>query len=433
MKYFKKILSLQHFFGFVLLFFWLAFCVGGCIPKEEWVFRYGPYSISSGEYNFLELSALLEANAKVSGNSSDPENVDFDLKKLQGSYIEKEPAIDWVQKEVRKRAYRWLISKIEYDKMNLSKSEEADSRLKAMFSQDFDGGFANLEKQLNISKYGLSKKTLLSSNIDGYKMSALLTEYFGEGKPLYNRINEEAVENFMKQNFIKFKSVKISKNINSSEYSEKGNSKPGARLAKVEGVNTPEELFEKYKSELNAFESKTNNSKAETDDSESTDDESKSEGDDAKSKDDESKSKDGIDEIVRRHSKLIGTEEKEVKPTVVYKFVDDRIPDNVDSELKKFVGELEPGSGPSFRENENFYFILQRYELGAEDLKAKKQNAANILSMSEIEKFFNGFEKKYVNDFEVNEKMLDKYSVKKMAERVARYKPKAEKKRNFPF
>ena len=393
-----KVLKFQRFMAWTLMFFCFFFCFSGCVPKKEWVLRCGNNVIFSGEYAFLMSSVLLEANARILGNRGSFEDVDFNLKKLQSGYIENDTVFNWAKKEALKRSKQFLLTQLEYDRMNLSGSEAANRRFQSAFSSNFDSEFSGLNMNFNFSKFGCSKETMYAVSLDSVKKSTVFEEYFGVGKPWHNRIDENAVKNFTNQNFIKFKSIKISKNVNSPEYAQNNDEKAGSKLSTIEGVNTPQELAEKYLNELN---NSVNN----------------------------------IDEISKRYAKLTGSkEEQEIKPIITYKFSDKQESySTVDEEVKKFVNEIEPESKPVLKENENFYFILQRYNLDEGDLSSQKGLASKILSGKEIEKLLEELDKRYGKKIEINEKMVNKYSAEKMADRIAKYKPKADKKPGMFF
>ena len=80
------------------------------------------------------------------------------------------------------------------------------------------------------------------------------------------------------------------------------------------------------------------------------------------------------------------------------------------------------------KENESFYFILQRFKLDEDDIKKNLSKAKSMLLDDGNEKYIAELKEK--NRIEINEKVLQKYSVMNQAKIMDKNMPKRQNTRN---
>lgn len=385
---FKRIFKFFKFFAVFVTSCGCIFLVGGCVPKQEWVLKCGNSVVTSGEYVSLMVSNLMEANKQLSKHNDS----NFNFKVLQNGNVGAKPAFEWVEQETKKSAEQLVLLKNEYEKKGLDNKKENRHFLRQHVERDYDYDFAEAQYRLGAKEIGLDKQAFLDGAVNDGKSYSVFVSEFGVGNKRH--IDDERFDEFTRQNFIKFKIVRILKNIESPEYCEVNDSKPGSKLEKKAGVKTPKELVDKYMNEIK--EGRT------------------------------------IDDINNEHNEFLGVAKTEPKFNVVYKFTTEKYPDEIFSaELKALISEVEPKAGPVLKENEKHYFIIQRFDLDDEDVKNDKGKSESILLDQEGSKYID--ELKSQNKIEVNEKVLRKYRADKQAELIAKNKPKRSQGANGGF
>lgn len=364
------------------------FCVGGCVPKEEWVFKCGDVKISSGEYVSLMIENFMEAKKHLGGDR----NPNFQFgKDLLDKMIGGQVAADWIEDKTKRHAKEWLLLSREFYKKNYSKKKGFKKYEIKSLDKDFDLEFADGKHRLAAHKIGLDKQAFIDKARNDAKCYSVLINEFGKGKPRY--ISEEKQREFTDQNFLKFKMLQLPKSVENRIYCETNDSNPGSKLEKKCGVKTPKELADKYIKQM----------------------------------------ADGgsIDDVIKSHNEFLGLKEAKPEFNVVYKAEDENFHEKVPIEIRNMVSELAVDSGPALKEDEKFYFILQRFKLDEEDIKKTQSKSRMILFNKESDKFVDELDAQ--EEIEVNEKALKKYSAKNQAKLMDKSIPKRASAKESPF
>lgn len=386
MSFVKKKCSLKNKLLAGVLSIGVALCVGGCVPKEEWVLRCGDVTISSGEYVTLMVESLMNAKKQTGGDRD--KKFSF-VKNFKDKKIGSKSAFDWVKDNTLKQAEEWLLLKNEFLKNNFHKKKSVQNREKKSLDFDIDLEIAEANHEIAADKIGLTKEGLINKELNDVRSYSVLLNEFGKGKPRY--VSEEKRREFIDQNFLKFKMVKLPKSIEDKIYCEMNDSNPGSKLEKKCEVKTPKELADKYMKQM----------------------------------------ADGgsIDDVIKSHNEFLGlSKDTQPKFTIACKISNEHFPETTEQELRNIVGELEVDSKPVLKENESFYFILQRFKLDEDDIKKNLSKAKSMLLDDGNEKYIAELKEK--NRIEINEKVFQKYSVMNQAKIMDKNMPKRQNTRN---
>lgn len=356
----------------------VGLCVGGCVPKEEWAFRCGNVTVSSGLYVNLLVDDLIEAQSALTGGRM--KSGGFNYKLLHDAKKGPISVFDDVKRKVDRKARYILMAERVFD--------ELDGKKKNIFVRNFSEVYKNYDEYIdgvdrifNAKPVGLDKQAFVENDEVNAMVKYVIGSQFGKGKPRH--ITNEKVNEFIKQNFVKFKVVTLPKAIDNIFYRETKDSAPGSKLEKKAGVKTPKDLAEKYMKQI----------------------------------------KDGgsIDDVAESYSEFVSGNKVKPNFVTICKVNSEEFPDKVNQDLKKIVGDLEVDSGAVLKEDAQFYYVLQRFNLDDEDLKNNAKKAKGIYTEQEIEKYFEELLKKYKDKIEVNEGVLRKYSPENQAKIMGKH------------
>ena len=340
----------------------VAFSFSGCSAGGNFALKCGEHEINSEEFLYIVTTNILNASSKVDVSQMD-ESSRTDLEKLisEGS-IEGQSAVDWIKEQSIKSAKNFLVARKECKTLGKEIPEDYKQNVQSSIDENYDEyGFGDL----NITKEALQQ------HMEDLKLAQIMSEeYFGEGKSKY--VDDERADEYSKEHGLKYKIVELSKLLDSPNIGEEF-----TKALKNEGVSNVKELAAKYMDQI------------------------------AKGK--------TIDEIDAAFNKLFGMEQPQ-NPEQNFAFGYDDA-DDKESPEKQFVVELSPGAAPVLKEDENAYYIVQRFELDQPTIENLRGKSRNLISANEFKNFMDEQAEKC--EIKVNKDVVDKVDIIAQAKLVS--------------
>lgn len=334
---------------FCLVFCLSIFTLSGCDHKKEAVAQYENYKMEAEEYNVILIQKFLEAQSQIV-NSLDPTSQTSDPSKMiSEGKIEDKPAVDYIKEQATEAAKLILVVRAECDKLGISLPEEDKNNIKDSVEQVYD----QIDKTYDASKLGISKESLIQFEEDRQKSTLLFNEYFGEGKS--KAISNEQADEYTKNHGVKYKIVPIYKLLTENDESV-------AKVLKNEGVKDIKALVDKYMSQIAANKS--------------------------------------IDDINSAYNKAFEQSEAALEYTFQY--------DDIDFEEKELVLSIKPNSPATLKEDDDAYYIIQRFGVDQETIEKQRDFSKYILTSKAIKEYFDDLIEK--SDIKVNQNAIDSHN-----------------------
>ncbi len=329
-----------------LVFCLSLFTLSGCDHKGEAVAQYENYKMEAGEYNYILVQQIYNAQSQLA-TSSDSQSTDLAQTISEGK-IDNKPAAEYVKEQATKISKVILATRVECDKLGISLSDDDKNKIKENVEKSYD----QLDKVYNVSKLGITKEATIQFFEDYQRVNLLSNEHFGDGKS--QSIPDEQVDEYTKNHGLKYKIVPIFKPVTANDESV-------AKVLKNEGVKDIKALVDKYMSQIAANKS--------------------------------------IDDINAAYNKASEKKESALDYTFQY--------DDQDFEEKEFVLSIKPNSPATLKEDEFAYYIIQRLDVDQESIEKERNTSRSILLGQAAEKFFIELSEKY--DIKINQAAIDSH------------------------
>ncbi|MDE5600630.1 MAG: hypothetical protein K2I60_03335 [Oscillospiraceae bacterium] len=366
----KKATNLKAIFTMLLAFCIIVCAFGGCSSQIDWIFKSGDYTLGSGEYLYIMMEEMYNAQSKagITYNSDTiVKNEDVMKKTIDGKL-----ASDWVKDNSIKQAKALLVSRIEFDNLNLSLSNEEQSEI----NSNVDKYYTSLEKYYDAPNIGISKDSFVKYMEDNAKKSKVSDEYFGEGKSM--QIKDDKKDEYSKTHGAKYKVIEISKDVDSKKADSAEGEEEISLIYKNEGVSTAKELADKYLNDI--------------------------------------KNGKSLDDVNAAFEKALkqddeDDEEEDEDDTAL----DDQFCYDDDDKLeeKDAIFEAQINGDAVLKEGEKAYFIVQRYDIDEKTLESQRTTSETKVKEEEEEKLFDDILNKL--GYEQNDRAIEKYDIMKQA------------------
>ena len=339
---------------FCLTFCLSLFALSGCDHKGEAVAQYDNYKMEAGEYNVILIQEIFDAQSQLVtsfGATSQPSDPS---KMISEGTIEDKPAIDYIKEQSTKWIKILLFARAECDKLGISLSEEEENTIKDSIEKSYD----QIDKLYNVSKFGISKESFIQFEEDSKRLNLLCGELFGEGKS--KAIPNEEIDKYTKEHGVKYKVVSIDKPLTENDESV-------AKTLKNEGVQNIKALVDKYMSQIAANKS--------------------------------------IDDINAAYNKASEKPEAALEYTFQY--------DDQDFEEKELVLSIKSNSPATLKEDDDAYYIIQRFDVDKESIEKERNSSRSILTSKAVKEYFDDIVEK--SDIKINQSAIDSHNPVDMA------------------
>lgn len=330
------------------------FALSGCDHKGEAVAQYENYKMEAGEYKYILIQQIFAAQSELITSLDATSNPSDLSQMISEGKIEDKPAADYIKEQTTKIAKIILATRVECDKLELNLSEEDKNKIKESVEKSYD----QLDKSYSFSKLGVTKEAAIQFAEDYQKVNLLSSEYFGEGKS--KSISNEKADEYTKNHGLKYKIISIAKPLTENDESV-------AKVLKNEGVQDVKTLVDKYMSQIAANKS--------------------------------------IDDINAAYNKASEKQDSALEYTFQY--------DDIDFEEKEFVLSIKPNSPATLKEDDDAYYIIQRFDVDQESIEKERSTSQSILLSKSAEEFFNELSEKY--DIKLNQTAIDSHNPADMA------------------
>ncbi len=362
----KKTNNLKAIFTMFLSFCIIIFTFGGCSMQIDWIFKSGDYILGSGEYLYIMMEEMYNAQSKTEITYNSDTIVKNE--EVMNKTIDGKLASNWVRDNSIKQAKALLVSRIEFDNLNLSLSNEEQSEI----NSNVDKYYTSLEKYYDASNIGISKDSFVRYMEDNVKKSRVSDEYFGEGKPM--QIKDDKKDEYSKAHGARYKIIEISKDVDSKKADTVEGEEEISLIYKNEGVSTAKELADKYLNDI--------------------------------------KSGKSLDDVNAAFEKALEQDDEDDEDDTA---LDDQFCYDDDDKLeeKDAVFEAQINGEAVLKEGEKSYFIIQRYDIDEKTLESQRMTSETKAKEEEEEKLFDDI----LNNlgYEQNDKAIEKYDPMKQA------------------
>lgn len=169
----------------------------GC-GDTSWAVKIDGYEVRAGIYIYFSYDAYTQALEKIKAEGVDTE----DKKAVKKAMVENVPILEWVQNEATKQLSKFVAVEREFDKLELSLSEDELKEIKQNVSSFMD---ANGEK---FEENGVGEQSIKDIITSSYKGEAVFKKYYEIGG--LNSVTEKQLKDYYLENSARVKYIQMS-------------------------------------------------------------------------------------------------------------------------------------------------------------------------------------------------------------------------------